>query len=63
MSLVFWSKVYLDLQKKRASWTEKRVDLALDLSLALIFSFAFIDLFMSATAVKNLLEMIKNIPR
>jgi hypothetical protein len=63
MSLVFWGKVYLDLQKHRIPLRDRWIDLAIDLFMAILFSIAFIDMFMSINTAIKLINMIKNIPR
>jgi len=62
MSLVFWGKVYLDLQKHRTPLRDRWVDLSIDLFMAILFSIAFIDMFMSIPTAIKLIEMIKNLP-
>ena len=59
LSLVQWARVYLDVRKKRLSWEEKRVDLALDIFLALVFSIGFIDIFFTIPQALKLIALIK----
>jgi hypothetical protein len=61
MSLVFWAKVYMDVNKKRLSWDEKRVDLALDIFLALVFSIGFIDIFFTIPQALKLISLLKGV--
>ena len=61
MSLVFWGKVYLDLKKKRIEWNEKWLDLALDITLAILFSIAFVDLFFSLSPAIKLMEVVRGL--
>jgi len=63
MSLVFWGKVYLDLQKHRIPLRDRWLDLSIDIFMAILFSLAFIDMFMSIPVAIRLINMIKNIPR
>jgi len=61
MSLVMWAKVYMDLRKKRITWQEKRVDLALDLFLALVFSIGFIDIFFTIPEALKLIALLRGV--
>jgi hypothetical protein len=61
MSLIFWGKVYITMTKKRQTWQEKRVDLAIDITLALLFSIAFIDLFFDIPKIIHLEGLLKQL--
>ena len=60
MALIFWAKVTLTATKKRISWEEKRVDLAIDVTLALLFSIAFVDLFFDIPKIIYLQGILRN---
>jgi hypothetical protein len=59
MSLIFWGKVYITMSKKRLSWQEKKIDLAIDITLALLFSIGFIDLFFDIPKIIYLQNLLK----
>ena len=61
MSIVYWSKVYMTLRKRRMDRGEKWIDLALEITLATIFSIAFIDLFFSIPDALKLIALIKGL--
>ncbi len=58
MALIFWAKVYLIFQKKRADPEERKIDLILNTVFALLFTFASIDLFITIPEIIQLLQRI-----
>jgi len=61
MALIFWAKSYITLTKKRETLKEKWIDLSIDLTLAILFSIAFVDLFFSIPDALRLIELIRDL--
>jgi len=58
MALIHWAKVYLIFQKKRADPEEKKIDLIINCIFAILFTFAFMDLFFTLPQIMNLIKGI-----
>jgi len=58
MGLIHWAKVYLIFQKKRADPEEKKIDLIVNCTFAILFTFAFMDLFFTLPEIMNLIKII-----
>ena len=57
MALVFWAKVYITFKKKRNP-EERKWDLIINVVLAMLFTFALIDLALTLPRIFELLKMI-----
>jgi hypothetical protein len=58
MSVFYWSRVYIIFQRKRQDPDERRWDLIFNSILAVLFTFALIDLMMTIPKILQMLDMI-----
>lgn len=61
MAVVYWAKVYITYQKRRAEEDEKRLDLVLNAIFALLFTFAFLDLLATLPEIIEILNKIRTL--
>jgi hypothetical protein len=58
MAVFYWMRVYISFQRKRQDPDERRWDLVFNCILALLFTFATIDLIMTIPKIIQILDSI-----
>lgn len=61
VAVVYWAKIYITLQKKRQNPSERKIDLIINSILAVLFTFAFLDIFLTLPEIAKILSLIKQL--
>jgi len=61
MSLYFWARFTIILQMKRMELGEKVLSLTINFTMAILFSFAFLDIFVSIPIALKLMNLVRGV--